>query len=476
MQLSNSPAKFPLAFAASGSKNTIPVDSQVGITPGAASLTDGFPPLTRTPISAGGVAPSGLDMNGILYEMSASLRWTNAGGGYAYDGTFATDANVNGYPKGARVMRADAAGYWLSTVENNTTDPDAGGAGWVPDYMGGASLITMTNANVTLTAPEYGKQIIVITGTLSANLNLIFPAIPSDWSIINNTSGAYSITAKTASGTGVVLGAVTQVIGDGTNIYTQTSGAVVAAASAPVGSSRNAKMSVTSAGASGTFTADEIIVATALGGTSYRLGSYSQTINLSTTGAGGMDTGSAPVSGFVSLYAIAKTDGTKNILACNVTTSAGSIYSGANLPSGYSASALIGFWPTNGSGQFVPGLILGRKFWNDAGGVNVLNITATPPTSYTSVSLATAIPPAAVGVTMSVGQPLGGNAQMSAEVAASSTGLASAIVNLYGNAYVVDGFYSGVPVSLPVLTSQTAYYRVGTSVNGVRINVTGFDF
>lgn len=235
MQLSNSPAKFPLAFAASGSKNTIPVASQVGITPGAASLTDGFPPLTRTAISAGGVPPSGLDMNGILYKMSASLRWANAGGGYAYDGTFATDANVNGYPKGARVMRADAAGYWLSTVENNTTDPDAGGAGWVPDYTGGASLITMTNANVTLTAPEYGKQIIVITGTLSANLNLIFPAIPSDWSIINNTSGAYSITAKTASGTGVVLGAVTQVIGDGTDIYTQTSGAVVDASTSVKG-------------------------------------------------------------------------------------------------------------------------------------------------------------------------------------------------------------------------------------------------
>lgn len=111
MQLTNTPAKLVLPFANAGAKNTIPTASQIGITAGAASLVDGFPPLTRTPIAAGGVPPSGLDMNGILFELSAILRWANAGGGYAFDGTFAADSNVGGYPKGARIMRSDGQGY-----------------------------------------------------------------------------------------------------------------------------------------------------------------------------------------------------------------------------------------------------------------------------------------------------------------------------------------------------------------------------
>ena len=48
-------------------------------------------------------------------------------------------------------------------------------------------------------------------------------------------------------------------------------------------------MSIATASATATFTADEIIVETALGGTQYRLSSFNKTINLGVVGAGGMD-------------------------------------------------------------------------------------------------------------------------------------------------------------------------------------------
>ena len=80
MQSTQSPTLVPLAFAANGTKNTIPEASQIGITNGAASLNDGFPPLTMTPIAAGGTPPSGADMNGILNLLSQSIRWQHAGG------------------------------------------------------------------------------------------------------------------------------------------------------------------------------------------------------------------------------------------------------------------------------------------------------------------------------------------------------------------------------------------------------------
>lgn len=221
MQLTNTPGKLVLPFANAGAKNTIPKASQIGITAGAASLVDGFPPLTRTPIAAGGVPPSGLDMNGILFQLSAILRWANAGGGYAYDAAFATDSNVGGYPKGARIMRSDGLGYWFNTVENNTTDPEAAGAaaaGWVPDFTNGVAAIAMTSANVTLTPLQYGKPIVVISGALTANLNLIFPTIVNKWTVINNTTGAFTITCKTASGTGLVVNTAAPIVGDGTDI------------------------------------------------------------------------------------------------------------------------------------------------------------------------------------------------------------------------------------------------------------------
>lgn len=226
MQLSTAPDKLLLPFANSGARSEIPVASQIPTTPGAASFTDGFPPLTRTPLAAGGVPPSGMDMNGILYDLSNLIKWANAGGGFPYDAAFATDSNVNGYPKGARVMRSDATGYWLNTVDSNEVNPEsvtvneAASAGWVPDMTNGIAAVTMTAANVTLTPDQYGKPIIKITGGLLADLNLIFPAIAEEWAVVNKCSGAFVVTCKTASGSGVPIpaGAVGLIYGDGTNI------------------------------------------------------------------------------------------------------------------------------------------------------------------------------------------------------------------------------------------------------------------
>ena len=222
MQLSNRPGKLVLPFANSGNKNNIPVASQFGITPVAASLADGFPPLTMTPVAAGGVPPSGLDMNGVLFELSAVVRWANAGGGYPFDADFAADSNVNGYPKGSRVLRADGSGYWFNTIDGNTTDPDDGSAsGWVPDFTSGAVVVPMASANVTLTPVQYGRPIVIITGLLTSDLNLIFPSVEAQWVLINETTGGYNITAKTAAGTGVQTqsGNVVSLVGDAINIY-----------------------------------------------------------------------------------------------------------------------------------------------------------------------------------------------------------------------------------------------------------------
>ncbi|CAB5151768.1 hypothetical protein UFOVP148_62 [uncultured Caudovirales phage] len=222
MQSSNIPSKIPLPFAnAAGPSyvNTIPVTSQIGITNGRASLADGFPPLTFTPIASGGVPPFGADMNGILKEITSIQQWQQAGGFFPYDSAFST--TVGGYPKGAILQSANLQGLWVSTAENNTTNPDTGGAGWVSLSFEGLQAVTVTSADVTLTQLQSAYPVLVISGAKTAARNLIFPAIVGEWIVQNNTTGAYTLTAKTASGTGVTLtqGESTYIYGDGTNIY-----------------------------------------------------------------------------------------------------------------------------------------------------------------------------------------------------------------------------------------------------------------
>ena len=136
MQISGAPLQLVEAWANGDSSKTnpIPVPSQQGITPGAASWTDGFPPLCATPIASGGIPPSKSDMNGGLYQMSSVDVWMCAGAGFTYNSAFSSA--IGGYPKGSKVLMANGSGYWRSIIDNNTSDPDTGGAGWVPDSPG----------------------------------------------------------------------------------------------------------------------------------------------------------------------------------------------------------------------------------------------------------------------------------------------------------------------------------------------------
>ena len=164
------PTKTTIPFAASGDKNEILIPAQTG---GTASYTAGFPPLTMTPKASGGIPPSGKDMNGILFNLSQAIQYQQAGGHFAFDGTFAS--SVGGYPIGAIVQSTDNSGFWVNGTANNSTNPETFGAGWLPLKQVGATLLTVASSNITLTALEAGKDVIVISGELTSNVNIIFP-------------------------------------------------------------------------------------------------------------------------------------------------------------------------------------------------------------------------------------------------------------------------------------------------------------
>lgn len=223
-----------------------------------------------------------------------------------------------------------------------------------------------------------------------------------------------------------------------------------------VGASR-VRAVLSAAGTSLTVTADEVVVKAALGSPAAALlGSYSKTLNLAVTGAGGMDTGAAPVSGYVAIYAIAGPAGA-SILACNLTASAGAVYAGVNCPDGYGMSALLGLWPTNGSGQLVAGVLTDRVFGYAA---PVSYALSGVHTGYTALSISTAVPWGARSALVRIN--IGGNGY----TAVSPDGLGDCVL-----AQAAQDYWVSSKVSLP--TMQTLYYK-NALASGANIVVTGF--
>jgi hypothetical protein len=244
---------------------------------------------------------------------------------------------------------------------------------------------------------------------------------------------------------------------------------LITAAGGTVGSARKLIMSVPAASAAATLTADEIIVETALAGLSYRLGSFNKTINLATTGAGGMDTGAAPDSGYVAIYAIFDpTTGTAALLATNATTAvAPSVYGGAHMPAGITASALVSVWPTNSSGQLVAGAQIDRQIMIGLTGALSTTSSAAP---FATLSIASIVPPNAQSISGSGSATNSVAASMQLFVASTSGGAGE--IEVVGCTTPGSGSY-GSSFKLMIVTPQTMFYAAtnstGTATFGISI-------
>lgn len=109
----------------------------------------------------------------------------------------------------------DYVGAWGPVVNGNN--------GVVGACFGGTTSLTLSNANVNLNQAQMQVYRILLTGTLSASVSVNFlSAVPGFFSVDNRTTGAYTVTVKTAAGgsTGVIApqGYRSFVFSDGTNV------------------------------------------------------------------------------------------------------------------------------------------------------------------------------------------------------------------------------------------------------------------
>ncbi|OJB35347.1 hypothetical protein [Burkholderia ubonensis] len=247
--------------------------------------------------------------------------------------------------------------------------------------------------------------------------------------------------------------------GTTTTLLANLKAAVLAQSVGVVGAVRNGRMYVAAASSSATYTADEVIVETVLGGLRYGIASLNKTVNLATTGAGGMDTGSAPANGYVALYAIYNpVTKVSALLATNATSSvAPNVYGGANMPAGYTASALLTVVPTNGSGQFKPVLVNDRS-------VSISLATAlsssTSQASPTLLSISSIVPANAKSIRGELQALSSAASQLSVTVVADSVAQLSQqnITGQGGTAYTGN-------FAMDLATQQQIYYTA-SNTNG----------
>jgi hypothetical protein len=174
---------------------------------------------------------------------TSDLTWGYYGGCMLVDGSLTTISNstialtgsatnyVEATPAG--VVTKNTAGFTAGYIPLYTIVTASGSItsytderAWVsPEYLAHKASISITSADVTLTAAQARCRHIMLSGTLTANRNLIVPN-SGEWVIYDNTSGAFSVTVKTTSGSGVATtqGSAGIFVADGTDVFAAAGG------------------------------------------------------------------------------------------------------------------------------------------------------------------------------------------------------------------------------------------------------------
>jgi microcystin-dependent protein len=98
--------------------------------------------------------------------------------------------------------------------------------------IAGSTNKAISGGAVTLTDDEVLPAILEFTGLLTSNATITVPTRTKSWLVVNNTTGNYTVTVKTAAGTGYVVprGRPRQIFCNGANVLS-----VDGAGSVPIG-------------------------------------------------------------------------------------------------------------------------------------------------------------------------------------------------------------------------------------------------
>ena len=211
--------------------------------------------------------------------------------------------------------------------------------------------------------------------------------------------------------------------------------------------------------------ADELTVANAAGGSVRTLTAVNLTVNIAASGANGLDTGS-PSSGVATWYFV--------YVIYDGTTTAGLLSTSATaptLPSGYTYYNRVGAVRRTAADVFLRGTQYGRQAWLEP--VEIFD-TVAGVTSYTSQSVAAAVPSIARVVSGSIGKINGVTEGAIYAVAGNVNGLGEQVV--YGVDSIDFGDWSSsAAFRVPLPSAQTIAWKTVFTTSTNRLAVTGYE-
>ena len=146
------------------------------------------------------------------------------------------------------------ANTWGTNTNNNLEVVDAFSAGYLSKSVAGSANITLTTANASDTA-EASNKVIELTGALTGDIVVFIPAVESNYTFFNNTTGSQTLTiaatGHTANGTLITQGAHTTVYCDGASDYNVEIASSTDAAALNAGTLADARFPATLPAASG---------------------------------------------------------------------------------------------------------------------------------------------------------------------------------------------------------------------------------
>lgn len=186
--------------------------------------------------------------------------------------TFTTNLNLELQGTG------DNSGTW-GTVLNNAA------LAVIDQVLGGVQSISLAGGDVTVTTNQSQNNAIFLTGALPANRNLTFPAIGRTYFIVNNTTGAFTVTLRAGVPSTTVeipQGASGYYTISGNNVYAPTLPAIPTGAIVPFGMTTAPTGWLACDGAAVSRTTYAALFSTI--GTTFGSGDGSTTFNLPSTG------------------------------------------------------------------------------------------------------------------------------------------------------------------------------------------------
>lgn len=155
------------------------------------------------------------------------LNWLHKGVRYLMQRGIPEWANDDSYPIGARVQYSGLT--YSAKTANTNMQPDVSPSDWERWGWGDSGLLPRVDSilsknvaggsDITLTATEANNGTLLFTGALTANINIIVPNTGRRWVVNNGTSGAFTLSVKTASGSAIAItqGLAIAVYCDGAN-------------------------------------------------------------------------------------------------------------------------------------------------------------------------------------------------------------------------------------------------------------------